>query len=105
MNSNHALVTPDDFSILNLGYKHNKHKGKILEALFIKGNRPNLDKQDTSVPLKIFNWDFNTFEIELFFAFTFDINFPKLNNISGWVLLCCKYYWIWARIFYIFYIN
>ena len=55
MNSNHALVTPDDFSILNLGYKHNKHKRKILETLFIKGNRPNLDKQDTSVPLKIFN--------------------------------------------------
>ena len=55
MNSNNALVTPDDFSIRNLGYKHNKHKRKILEALFIKGNRPNLDKQDTSVPLKIFN--------------------------------------------------
>ena len=55
MNSNHALVTPDDFSILNLGYKHSKHKRKILEALFIKGNKPNLNKQDTSVSLKIFN--------------------------------------------------
>ena len=55
VNSNHALVTLDDFAILNLGYKHNKFKRKISEALFIKTNRPNFNKQDTSVPLKLFN--------------------------------------------------
>ena len=55
VNSNHALVTLDDFTILNLGYKHKKFKRKISEALFIKSNRPNLIKQDTSVPLKLFN--------------------------------------------------
>ena len=54
-NSNHALVSLDDFTILNLGYRHNKFKRKISEALFIKSNRPNLNKQDTSVPLKLFN--------------------------------------------------
>ena len=55
MNSNHALVTLDDFTIVNSGYKHNKFKRKISEALFIKSNRPNLNKQDTSVPLRLFN--------------------------------------------------
>ena len=33
------------------------------------------------------------------------VNFPKSNNICSWVLLCCKYYWIWVRIFQIFYID
>ena len=92
VNSNYALVTLDDFTTLNLGYKHNKFKRKISEDLFIKSNRPNLNKEDTSVLLKLFNWDFNTFEVELFLVFTFYINFPKSNDISGWVLLCCKYY-------------
>ena len=55
VNSNYALVTLDDFTILNLGYKHNKFKRKIYEALFIKSNRPNLNKEDTPVLLKLFN--------------------------------------------------
>ena len=81
VNSNHALVTLDDFTILNSGYKHNKFKRKISEALFIKSNRPNLNKQDTSVPLKLFNWDFIAFKFKFFFVFFFYINFPKSNNI------------------------
>ena len=55
VNSNLVLVTLDDFTILNSGYKNNKVEKKISEALFIKSNRPNLNKQDTSVPLKLFN--------------------------------------------------
>ena len=55
VNSNHAFVTLNDFTFLNSGYKHNKFKRKISEALFMKSNRPNLNKQDTSVPLKLFN--------------------------------------------------
>lgn len=39
-----------------------------------------------------------TLEVEPFFSFTFDINFPKSNNTYHWVLLCCKCYWTWARI-------
>ena len=35
VNSNHALITLNDFTILNSGYKHNKFKRKISEALFI----------------------------------------------------------------------
>ena len=54
MNSNHALGTLDDFTIVNSGYKH-KFKRKISEALFIKSNIHNRNKQDTSVPLKLFN--------------------------------------------------
>ena len=84
VNSNRAFVTLDDFTVRNLGYKHSKFKRKISAAVFIKrNNRTNLNKQDTSVPLKLFNEDFNTFEVELFFVFTFDINFPISDNISG----------------------
>ena len=70
MSSNHALVTLDDFTILNSGYKHNKFKRKISEALFIKSNRPNLNKQDTSVPSKLFNRDFIPFMLNFFFFFS-----------------------------------
>ena len=55
VNSNHASATLDDFTILSLGYKQNKFKRKISEALFIKTNRSNVNKQDPSVPLKLFN--------------------------------------------------
>ena len=55
VNSNHAFVTLNDFTFLNSGYKHSKFKRKISEALFMKSNRPNLNKQDTPVPLKLFN--------------------------------------------------
>ena len=50
MNSNHTHVTLNDFTIVNSGYKH-KFKRKNSEALFMKSNRPKLNKQDTSVPL------------------------------------------------------
>ena len=39
MNSNHALVTLDGFTVLNSGYKHSKFKRNISEALFINSNR------------------------------------------------------------------
>ena len=52
-NSNHVLVSLDDFIIIKLGYKHNKFKRKISEALFIKSIRPNLNNQDTTVPFLI----------------------------------------------------
>ena len=52
-NSNHAFVSLDDFIIIKLGYKHNKFKRKISEALFIKSTSPNLSNQDTSVPFLI----------------------------------------------------
>ena len=45
LNSNHALFFIPD----------NKYKGKILKALFVKSNRPNLSKQDLSASLKLFN--------------------------------------------------
>ena len=44
-NSNHALFFIPD----------SKYKRKILKALFVKSNRPNLSKQDSSASLKLFN--------------------------------------------------
>ena len=54
-----------------------------------------------------FPWNFliETLSLLNLSFFFFYINFPKSNNICSWVLLCCKYYWIWVRIFQIFYID
>ena len=86
VNLNHDLVTLDDFIILNSGYIHDKYQRKISEDLVIKSSRPNLRKKGVSFSLKRFNWGFNTFEVDPFFVFTFDIKFPRSNNMSGWVL-------------------
>ena len=51
----HPTVKLSDFTILSQGYKLRKFKRKISEALFIKENRPSLNKQEKSVPLKLFN--------------------------------------------------
>ena len=77
VNSNHTLVTFDNFTILNFAYKHNKYKRKICEVLFIKSNRPNLNKQDASVSLKLFNWYFNIFEVQLFLFLILILTFPN----------------------------
>ena len=55
MAANHPTVTLDDFTVLSSGYRNRKFKRKVPESLFIKQNRPTLNKHGTSVPLKIFN--------------------------------------------------
>ena len=45
----------DHFEILLNGYRNNKFKGKVAEALHIKHERPTLNVQEQSVPLKLFN--------------------------------------------------
>ena len=96
VNSNLVLVTLDDFTILNSGYKHNKVKKKISEAL------------DLTLTSKIhqFPWNFLIETLSLLnLSLFFYINFPKSNNICSWVLLCYKYCWVWVRILQIFYID
>ena len=65
---------------------------------FIISNGPNRNNQDRLVSLKLFNLS----KVFLYFSyfFTFDFNFTKSSNKSGYFLLCCKYYWIWARVFF-----
>ena len=53
--ANHPTVTLDNFTFLSSGYHNRKFKSKISESLFIKCNRPLLNKRGTSVPLKLFN--------------------------------------------------
>ena len=53
--ANHPGVTLDDFRIIGKGFRHRKFKRKIAEALFIKENKPSLNRQEKSVPLKLFN--------------------------------------------------
>ena len=48
-------VNMDHFEILSNGYKNNKFKRKLAETLHIKHERPTLNVQEQSVPLKLFN--------------------------------------------------
>ena len=50
----HTTVTIDDFTILDHGYKSNYNR-KIAESLYIKNEKPSLNAQVMSVPLKLFN--------------------------------------------------
>ena len=52
--NNHELANINNFTILGEGF-HNTAKRRIAEALFIKEKSPSLNKQDQSVPLKLFN--------------------------------------------------
>ena len=51
----HENVNIDHFEILSNGFKNNKFKRKLAEALHIKHKRPTLIVQEHSVPLKLFN--------------------------------------------------
>ena len=51
----HENVNIDHFKVLSNGYKNNKFKRKLAEALHIKHERPCLNVQKQSVPLKLFN--------------------------------------------------
>ena len=51
----HGNVNIDHFEILLNGYKNNKFKRKLAEALHIKHETPALNAQQQSVPLKLFN--------------------------------------------------
>ena len=55
LEANHPAVTIDDFRVLKTAYRQKKFRRKLSEALFIKQNKPALNKQDASVPLKLFN--------------------------------------------------
>ena len=51
----HENVNIDHFEILPNGYKNNKFKRKLAEALHIKHERPTLNVQEQSVSLLLFN--------------------------------------------------
>ena len=53
--TNHPTVTIDDFRVLKTSYRQKKFSRKLSEALFIKQNKPALNRQEAFVPLKLFN--------------------------------------------------
>ena len=53
--ANHPTATLDNFTVLGSGYRNRKFKRNLAEFLFIKQNRPTLNKHGTSVSLKLFN--------------------------------------------------
>ena len=55
METNHKMVTLDDFKIIGIGYKRSKFRRKLPESLHIKEKRSSLNTQEASVPLKLFN--------------------------------------------------
>ena len=52
--ANHPTMTLNNFTVLSSGYRNRQLKKKVSESLFIKSNRPTLNKHDTWVYLKVF---------------------------------------------------
>ena len=52
---NHPIKTNDQFEIINSGFRLNYKKRKIAEALAIRHDKPNLNIQELSTPLILFN--------------------------------------------------
>ena len=128
LNLNHTIVTLDNFTILNSWYKHSKCKRNrtnkirwfpwdfLIETFpasicLLKVNNRNTPLSGDSIVKfehVVASWDSDLLGKRLyagwvlswaFLSFYFDNNFLKSNDFSGWVLLCSKYYWVWARIF------
>ena len=53
VDAGHAMVESNDFKIIATGNKHTYNR-KIAEALYIKRDKPSLNAQTMSVPLKLF---------------------------------------------------
>jgi len=51
----HPSASIEDFDILSGGYRQNKFRRKLSEALFIKDIKPNLNVQEQSYQLKLFS--------------------------------------------------
>ena len=60
-------VSESDLQITEKRSHHHTRRRKISEALFIKNNKPSLNKQDKSIPLQLFNWG-----MQLFCRFSFN---------------------------------
>lgn len=54
LENNHSIVTLDDFNIIS-NKPRNRFFRKVSEALFIKQKRPQLNRQENSVPIKLLN--------------------------------------------------
>ena len=55
IDSEHKPLEAVDYKIIGTGYCDNTMKRKLSEALFIKKLKPTLNKQEKSLPLKLFN--------------------------------------------------
>ena len=53
--SGHKLLEAVYYEIIGMGYRKNTMKKRLSAALFIKELNPTLNKQEKSVPLKLFN--------------------------------------------------
>ena len=51
----HKYPKIEDFNVIGKGYRNNTFKRKVAESLLIKDERPTLNTQEKSMPLKLFN--------------------------------------------------
>ena len=51
----HPCRQHDNFKVIASGFRNNTKKRKLSEALWINTLRPSLNKQENSIPLKLFN--------------------------------------------------
>ena len=54
--ANHLTVTLDNFTVINTAYRNRKFNMNVSESLITKPIRLTLNKHDTLVPLKLFNY-------------------------------------------------
>ena len=55
MEKEHPCQQYDDFTVVSSGFRNHTKKRKLSEALWINTLRPSLNKQEMSIPLKLFN--------------------------------------------------
>ena len=51
----HPCLQNENFKVISSGFHNNTKKRKLLEALWINTLRLSLNKQEKSIPLKLFN--------------------------------------------------
>ena len=79
--ANHLAVTLDNFTVVNTAYRNRKFNMNVSESLITKPIRLTLNKHDTLVPLKLFNYCNRTMIPETFMQ----------NPVeSGWWKFCQK---------------
>ena len=63
----HPYPQYENFKVISSGFRNNTKKRKLSEALWINALRPSLNKQEKSIPLKLFN---QCFFFSLYYLFT-----------------------------------
>ena len=79
----HPCPQCEDFKVISSGFRNNTKKRKLSEALWINTLRPSLNKQEKSIPLKLFNYYFSSV---LLLIYLFEVSILTLAICLCWYL-------------------